>query len=143
MLAKVAALIESFGHDTVCSQALEPGLSYWFPDDDACVAYADVGGGWVVAGGPICAPERRSSVMREFASHAKRAGKRPRFFAIEDKNEEFQSVLIGEQPEWDPKHWSKALASKASLREQFGVRVPRGSWCGTWMVTPCVIKIAH
>ncbi len=118
VITKVAALIERCGHDTVCSQALEPGLSHWFADDDACVAYADVGNAWVAVGGPICEPKRRSSVMREFALHAKDAGKRPRFFAIEDKNDEFRSVLIGEQPEWNPEHWSNALASKASLREQ-------------------------
>ena len=115
---QVAALIERFGHDTVCSQALEPGLCYWFADENACVAYADVGSAWVAAGGPICDPKRRIAVMQGFAGAAKDAGKRARFFATEDVCEGFRSVPIGEQAEWDPSHWATTLASKASLREQ-------------------------
>lgn len=116
---KVTALLERYGHDTVCSQALEPGLSYWFSEDgDACVAYAAVGGAWVAAGGPICDQDKRQAVMRSFASAATVAGKRPRFFATEDACEGFSSVLIGEQAEWEPTQWEATLASKASLREQ-------------------------
>ncbi len=111
--------MQRYGHDTVCSQALEPGLSYWFSEDDeACVAYAAVGSAWVAAGGPICALDNREEVMRDFAKAAQNVGKRPRFFATEDICEGFSSVLIGEQAEWEPKCWQKTLKGKASLREQ-------------------------
>ncbi|MCP4448654.1 MAG: DUF2156 domain-containing protein [Myxococcales bacterium] len=116
---KVSALIERHGHDTVCSQALEPGLSYWFSaDEQACVAYAIAGGSWVAAGGPICSPERRDEAMHDFARAAKEVGKRPRFFATEAECDGFTSVRIGQQAEWSPRHWEESLASKASLREQ-------------------------
>tara|TARA_R110002096_G_scaffold436051_2_gene666338 strand:- start:84941 stop:86308 length:1368 start_codon:yes stop_codon:yes gene_type:complete len=116
---KVTALLERYGHDTVCSQALEPGLSYWFSKDgDACVAYAAVGGAWVAAGGPICAQDAREAAMGSFAKAAAAAGKRPRFFATEKGCKGFSSVLMGEQAEWDPARWQATLASKASLREQ-------------------------
>lgn len=115
---RVAALFERFGHDTVCSQALEPGLRYWFEGDEACVAYRDTGGAWVAAGGPICAADRRDEIMRAFSRAAQQAGKRVCFFAMEHESDSFASVSIGQQPEWDPKRWAATLASKASLREQ-------------------------
>ncbi len=118
-IEKVTALIERYGHDTVCSQALEPGLSYWFSEDEeACIAYAIAGNSWVSAGGPICSPERREAIMGEFAEAAQVAGMRPRFFAIEETSAGFTSVNIGQQAEWDPERWEATLASKASLREQ-------------------------
>jgi phosphatidylglycerol lysyltransferase len=115
---RVAALFERFGHDTVSSQALEPGLSYWFHGDDACVAYRDTGGAWVAAGGPICAIDKRDETMQAFVKEAESAGKRVRFFAIEHQVDALTSVSIGQQPEWDPNRWKETLASKASLREQ-------------------------
>ncbi len=118
MSADVAALLERFGHDTVCSQSLEPGLKYWFDGDDACVAYRDTGGAWIAAGGPLCAEDCREATMVAFASAAKAAGKRVRFFCLEHESPSFTSVNIGQQAEWDPKRWAQSLASKASLREQ-------------------------
>lgn len=118
MSDSVAALIERYGHDTVCGQALEPGLSYWFDGDDACVAYRDTGGAWIAAGGPICPADSREATMQAFAEAAKEAGKRVRFFCIEQETANFTSVNIGQQPEWKPAQWTQTLASKASLREQ-------------------------
>lgn len=115
---RATALLARFGHDTVCSQALEPGLSYWFADEDACVAYRDLGDAWVGAGGPICAFERRDQVIAAFLRAAGEAGKRPRFFATEYASEHCKSIPIGEQPEWDPGSWKATLAAKKSLREQ-------------------------
>ncbi len=118
MSDRVAALLERYGHDTVCGQALEPGLSHWFDGDEACVAYRDTGGAWIAAGGPICSDDARESTMQSFAKAAKEAGRRPRFFCVEHKSTAFTSVNIGQQPEWDPALWTETLASKASLREQ-------------------------
>ncbi len=118
-VAKVAALLERYGRDTVCSQALEPGLAYWFCEEgEACVAYADVRGAWVAAGGPISSEERRDAAMRQFANAARAAGKRARFFATERETGGYRSVPIGEQAEWIPSAWASTLKSKRSLREQ-------------------------
>lgn len=114
----VAALIERYGHDTVCGQALEPGLEYWFDGEDACVAYRDTGGAWITAGGPICSKDAREATMEAFAEAAKSAGRRVRFFCLEHESATFKTVNIGQQPEWDPARWTETLASKASLREQ-------------------------
>ncbi len=125
-------LLRRFGHNTTSFQVLEPGLHYWFLDEDACVAYADTGGAWVSAGAPIAALERKIEVMEAFAAEAARAGRRVRFFAMEhdvSATSDFTSLHVGEQPSWDPSHWADKLAAKRSLREQLrrarakGVRV--------------------
>ncbi len=114
-------------------QSLEPGIDYWFYGEDACVAYQNTGGSWVAVGGPICEKSGQAEVMLAFAKAAQDVGKRVRFFGIETSHTGWNSVSIGEQAEWDPKEWSTALASKASLREQLrrakakGVRVRRVS----------------
>ncbi len=118
MSEQVAALLERFGHDTVCSQALEPGLQYWFDGEDACVAYRDTGGAWVAAGGPLSSEDEREATMLAFAKAAKQAGKRVRFFCVEHESDHFRSVNIGQQAEWDPSRWAQTLSTKASLREQ-------------------------
>lgn len=118
---RVLALLKRYGHNTTSFQILEPGLQYWFDGDDACVAYADTGGSWVAAGGPIAAPEREGAVMARFAAAARAAGKRVRFFALEDETsgrDELAHLHVGAQPIWDPQRWPEALASKRSLREQ-------------------------
>lgn len=137
--ARVLALLLRFGHDTVSSQALEPGLDYWFDGDDACVAYRDVGGAWVSAGGPICALDRRDEVIARFSQAAVDADKRVRFFATEHASEQCRSIAIGQQPEWDPSLWQETLASKASLREQ--LRRARAKGVIVRRLTPEVIAI--
>lgn len=133
MSERARRLLERYGSETVSFQALEPGLDYWFSDDgDAFVAYTDTGKAWVAAGAPVCARERRGEIVRAFAEAARAAGRRPRFFAIEEEPAEdtgFHSVLIGEQPFWNPARWPEHLREKRSLREQLrrarakGVRV--------------------
>lgn len=128
---RVLELLRKYGHNTTSFQILEPGLEYWFDGDDACVAYADTGGAWVAAGGPVCTRERELEVMQRFTEAAGAAGKRARFFGIEDDvaGDRFRTLHLGEQPMWDPRTWDDALRSKRSLREQLrrarakGVRV--------------------
>lgn len=131
-LARVLALLKRFGHNTTSFQVLEPHLQYWFDGDDACVAYAECGGAWVVAGGPICAPERDLEIIEHFTAHARTRRKRVRFFALEQDisaASDFACLQVGEQPVWDPAGWEAALKTKRSLREQLrrarakGVRV--------------------
>lgn len=120
--ARVLAIVQAHGRDTTSFQVLEPGLTYWFDDDDsAVIAYADVGDAWVVAGAPIAALSRINDVMTRFMSYAEQRGKRIRFFAIESEDMSdagLALVHIGEQPVWRPSAWADVLADKRSLREQ-------------------------
>ncbi len=118
---RVLALLKRYGRHTTSFQVLEPGLRYWMDGDDACVAYADTGGSWVAAGGPIAAPERKVELMQRFAAAARSAGKRVRFFGLErdvSEHGSFAVLHIGTQPLWNPQDWQRTLAGKKSLREQ-------------------------
>ena len=50
---RALALLKRHGYNATSFQTLERGFRYWFDGDEACVAYADTGSAWVVAGAPI------------------------------------------------------------------------------------------
>jgi phosphatidylglycerol lysyltransferase len=118
---RVLVLLERYGWNATSFQTLEPGFSYWFDGDDACVAYVPTRGAWVVAGAPICAPERLAVVTARFSAAARAAGRRVAFFAAEPRMVEaaqLDGVYIGEQPVWDATRWSHTIMTSRSLREQ-------------------------
>jgi phosphatidylglycerol lysyltransferase len=115
------ALLRRFGWNVTSFQVLEPGLSYWFADAEACVAYVDTGRSWVAAGEPICAEERLRAVAEAFVAEAQRHGRRACFFAAEGRLLErtgLAAMHVGEQPVWDPAAWEEVLRGSRSLREQ-------------------------
>lgn len=124
--------VQRFGRDVVSWQGLESGCRYWFTDD-ACVAYVDTGRAWVAAGSPWCDATRLSTVAHEFASAARRSGKRACFFGVDAPQAlpGLAATLLGEQPLFDPGGWQDTLARQRGLREQLrrarkkGVRVRR------------------
>jgi phosphatidylglycerol lysyltransferase len=118
---RVIVLLQRHGWNATSFQSLEAGFRYWFDGDDACVAYVETRGAWVVAGAPIAAPERLGEVVRRFVAAAREAGKRCAIFAAEARLidvAELDAMLIGEQPVWDPVQWESTVASSKSLREQ-------------------------
>lgn len=125
-------LLRRWGWNATGFQALERGFEYFFDGDDACVAYIDTGGAWVVAGAPIAPFERFSAVVEAFETAARRAGRRSCFFAVETRFLEatgLSSMLVGEQPTWNPQEWTATIAGRRSVREQLrrarskGVRI--------------------
>ncbi len=117
---RVLELLRRHGRNATSFQCLEEGFQYWF-DDDACVAYVEVAGAWVVAGAPICAAERLAEVTRRFIAAARAERRRCSFFAAESRlvcAAGLDSTMVGEQPVWDPQRWSDSLAGSRSLREQ-------------------------
>jgi phosphatidylglycerol lysyltransferase len=115
---RVLDLLRSHGRNTCSFLALESDLQYWFHGDDACVAYADTGAAWVVAGEPIAAPEEMIATIEAFCDHARGRGRRVRYFGLESEEVPLSTLRIGEQPRWNPQHWHEILAGKKSLREQ-------------------------
>lgn len=117
----VLGLLRRFGWNATSFQVLEAGFSYWSSGEDDAVAYVDTGRAWVVAGAPIAAPERLGEVAQAFVQVARRRGRRVVFFATEQRfvqSEGIESLLIGEQPVWDPRNWGRTLERTPSLREQ-------------------------
>jgi phosphatidylglycerol lysyltransferase len=121
--ARVLALLRRHGWNATSFQVLEEGFRYWFPpgDDDACVAYVDTGHAWVAAGAPLAAPERLRTVAEAFLQAGAAAGRRASFFATERRftpGATMGSLLIGEQPIWDPGDWPAIVRGSRTLREQ-------------------------
>lgn len=120
--SRVLALLKRHGWNATSFQILEAGFRYWFdPEGDACVAYVETRGAWVVAGAPVAAPERIGAVAHAFVAHARAHGRRCSFFAAEPRLVEaaaLPALRIGEQPVWDPARWAGTVAGSRTLREQ-------------------------
>jgi phosphatidylglycerol lysyltransferase len=119
--ARALALLRRHGWNATSFQILEPGFSYWFDGDDACVAYLDTGGAWVAAGAPIAEPDRAPAAALAFVAAAAAQGRRACFFGTEDRFAgavPFAAMRVGEQPVWNPAGWDEVLRGARSLREQ-------------------------
>ena len=130
---RVLELLKRHGWSATSFQVLEPGYSYWFEGEDACVAYVDTGRAWVVAGGPIAPLERMAEVASRFQAHAAASGRRVCFFATEQQllDEALEQIplhtlAIGEQPVWDPRRWEECLREGRNLRGQLRMARVRG-----------------
>lgn len=121
--ARVLELVQRHGWNATAFQTLEAQYSYYFAGDDACIAYVDTGAAWVAAGAPIGPPESVGAVAAAFVHAAHHAGRRCCFAATEERmnliaGQALRSLLIGEQPVWDPREWPTILETHGSLREQ-------------------------
>ncbi len=118
---RVLRLVLRHGRNTTSFQVLGQGFRYAFYDD-ACVAYVDTGGAWVAAGAPLAADERLAQVADAFVRDARAHGRRAVFFATEKRfvvaAASMASLLVGEQPVWDPRAWPETMGRVRSLREQ-------------------------
>jgi phosphatidylglycerol lysyltransferase len=115
-------IVRRHGWNTTSFQTLEQGYRYFF-FSDGCVAYVDTGRAWVVAGAPIAPLESIADILSAFLLAARLAGRRACLFATEQRlldiaGAQLRSVRIGEQPVWDPRHWTEILKRRRSLREQ-------------------------
>lgn len=118
---RALSLLRRHGYNSTSFQVLEEGFRYWFDGDDACVAFADTGSAWVVAGAPIAPTDRLPEVATRFQGAAREARRRVCYFAVEERMLSFQvgpSIAIGAQPVWNPADWPETLRGASSLREQ-------------------------
>ena len=119
---RVLSLLRRHGWNSTSFQVLEEGFQYAFDDEaDACVAYVQTAGAWVVAGAPIASSDASGGVVDRFLAKARDAKRRVAFFAVEEpflRAHRVSSVHIGEQPTWDPAAWDATVRETRSLREQ-------------------------
>lgn len=114
------------GWNATAYQIVNPGMAHWFAAaGDAVVGYAEWSGVRVVAGAPVCRPERLAEVAAEFERHAARSGKTVCYFGAEARLEAVYRddpgrarVLLGAQPVWNPASWPAIVSGNASLRAQ-------------------------
>jgi phosphatidylglycerol lysyltransferase len=125
------------GWNAVAYQILNPGMRHWFSRHrDAVAGFVSFGGVRVVAGAPVCAPDRLAAAAAELEADAEACGERVLFFGagarleqVYGRRSDHSLVRLGAQPVWDPASWPEIVRGKASLRAQLnrarnkGVRV--------------------
>jgi phosphatidylglycerol lysyltransferase len=135
--AAARQLVLRHGWNAVAYQILNPGMQLWFSRAcDAVAGYATYARVCVVAGAPVCAPERLDAVATELEEDAARRRQRVLFFGAGERLEQVYLarpdhclVPLGAQPVWEPAEWPAIVRGKASLRAQLnrarnkGVRV--------------------
>jgi phosphatidylglycerol lysyltransferase len=125
-IQKTRRLVHRYGRAATCWQILDPSLAHWFcADENGVVGYATFRRVRVVAGEPVCAPERLAAVVREFERDAARSGERVCYLAAERPLAEclmhtgrHAVAPIGAQPVWHPAALEAAFEKVAALRYQ-------------------------
>ena len=137
------ALVMRHGWNAVAYQILNPGMRHWFSrDGDATAGYVEFAGTWVVAGAPVCAPERLAAVAAELDADAERRGERVLYFGAGERLERVYAarrdhclVPLGAQPVWEPAAWPSIVKGKASLRAQLNRARNKGVRVDEWPPT--------
>jgi phosphatidylglycerol lysyltransferase len=133
-------LVMRYGWNAVAYQILNPGMRLWFSATrDAVAGYAAFGRVWIVAGAPICPPDRLSEVAREIEDAAHERGARVLFFGAGSRLEhayahrtDHSLVRIGAQPTWEPGAWPDIVRYKSSLRAQLNRARNKGVTVTEW-----------
>jgi phosphatidylglycerol lysyltransferase len=137
------ALVLRHGWNAVAYQILNRGMRRWFAGaGDAVVGYVPFGRTRVVAGAPVCAPERLAAVTAELEADAAAHGQRLLFFGAGERLERAYAarpdhalVRLGAQPVWEPHAWAATVAAKASLRAQLHRARNKGVRVSEWAPT--------
>ncbi|HEX3556512.1 MAG TPA: DUF2156 domain-containing protein [Thermoanaerobaculia bacterium] len=119
-------VVVRWGWNAMSYQILNPGMRLWFSSGgEGVVGYTCAGKYRVVAGSPVCPPERLAGIAAEFAADTRQARQRLCYFGAQDRlidllaaRGPISALLLGAQPAWNPAHWHATLAGKASLRAQ-------------------------
>jgi phosphatidylglycerol lysyltransferase len=140
--ARAREIVLRHGWNATAYQILNPGIALWFSrDGDAVVGYVRRSGVRVVAGAPVCAPERLRDVVVEFAESARDARDRVCYFGAGERLESTirafgaracGTVGLGAQPSWDPRGWPAIVARRASLRAQLHRARNKGVTIAQW-----------
>jgi phosphatidylglycerol lysyltransferase len=133
-------LVLQYGWNATAYQILNPGIAHWFSAaKDAVIGYVRRSGVRVVAGAPVCAPERLRDVALEFAADARARGDRVCYFGAGARLEETLrrdgargTVGLGAQPSWDPRRWGAIVARRGSLRAQLNRARNKGAVVMRW-----------
>jgi phosphatidylglycerol lysyltransferase len=117
-----------FAHslNPIAYQILNPGIQHWFSRaGDAVIGYITSNNVRVVAGAPICHPQRIRAVIEEFEANATQSKENvcyfhvgPRFAHAVENSPNHSIASIGALPYWDPMGWDEIVKSNASLRYQ-------------------------
>lgn len=139
-LTTARRLVLEHGWNAVAYQILNPGIELWFASaGDAVVGFVRHRRTRVVAGAPVCAPERLGAVAAEFEAEAASRRERVCYFAAESRLESLprpggsrSRVLLGAQPVWRPERLLAIVDGHASLRAQLARARNHGVAVAEW-----------
>lgn len=139
-LKQTRELVLKYGWNSTSYQVINPGIRHWFSQkNDAVVGFVSSRRVRVAAGAPICARERLREVAAEFETDAARAKEKVCYFCAEARLESIYlnspahaKFLLGAQPVWQPKDWTKIVAAHKSLRAQLNRARNKGVTVGEW-----------
>lgn len=119
-------LVLAHGWNATAYQILNPGIELWFDAaGDAVIGYVRYRRTRVVAGAPICAPERLAAVAAAFEAEAAGFREAVCYFAAEERlasivgrARPYAALCLGAQPTWRPQQLLAVLHTRSSLRAQ-------------------------
>lgn len=119
-------LILRYGWNSTAFQILNPGIQRWFSEtEEAVIGYVTSGGFRVVAGEPVCPPDRLNEIVATFETQTRQQGLRVCYFCVQDRlvrllspGGSLNSMPIGAQSVWNPQEWYTIIQKKSSLRAQ-------------------------
>lgn len=146
-LARARNLVEKFGWNTTCFQIVNSRIEHWFSaEGDAVVGFVRRMGVRVVAGAPVCAPERLAEVVAEF-ERAERGrvcyfGAEGRLKSLLGEDLEYSVVTLGAQPLWSPAAYIERFLADDSLRAQRNRARNKGVIVREWKTSdPALVRV--
>ena len=135
-------LVLKYGWNTTCFQIVNPGIEYWFGDDDkSVVGYDTERGVRVVVGAPVAEEHALADVTKSFERNAADARESVCYFGAEARLERVlrnstghARVLLGAQPVWHPAEWAEIVAKNSSIRAQLNRARNKGVVINEWSV---------
>lgn len=142
-------LVMRYGWNATAYQVLNPELTLWFSrDEEACVGYVRHNGVRVVAGAPVCTEARLPETTWQFECDAQQDGETVCYFGAAARLHGVLSslpghctVLVGEQPYWNPAGWQTILEQHRSLRTQLRRAQNKGVRVTEWPVARAIQSV--
>lgn len=142
LIARAREIVLNQGWNSTAYQIINPGIRRWFSQaEDAVVGFVACNNRRIVAGAPVCSPERLPEVAAEFEQNALQNGEIVCYFCAEARLEtvfadaaDHTKVLLGAQPVWKPKNWAKIADGHKSLRAQLNRARNKGVAVSEWSI---------
>jgi phosphatidylglycerol lysyltransferase len=139
-IERARELALDYGWNATSFQIVNPGIDRWFSArGDAVVGYVRRPGFRVVAGSPVCSPDRLAAVVEEWETESRHHGDEICYFgaaarlhALIGESADHSTVVLGAQPVWEPDRWPEAIDAHASLRAQFHRALNKGVSVSEW-----------
>ncbi len=135
-------IISQYGWNTTCYQILNIGMQRELClEVPALIGHVTRARHSVVAGAPVCPPDQLKAVIVGWENHCKAIGKQVCYFGAESRvlrvTRELgghSEVILGAQPNWDPRHWEETAMKHASFRAQLNRAKNKGVRIEEWQV---------